>query len=375
MLYVSSKLKDNTYMVTDTDDGVETEVNVSSLPDILKLGIKIHGVDVVKTGNTQQLKVRVIDTEKSSALRTKTKVMKGVDITVIDGSILSIRFGRESIKSDCAIRLSDFGKSCEPHMFKTSGYIWDYELDITHKCTFILDDNIDITDSSFAGAFNFDFVRVDVSEVTNTDTVKLIYDCLYSSWFDGSGFYDIIDKNRHRKRLFRNLGIIYSDDFADQYKAEPKYSKELYKYFESAFNWFLDQPIGGIELLLSQREVGLSSVIDAFADEIYVSRNFWRRHPTDYEQVRNKVLAIKSPHALTVACYLTPAQHILTPKGVGGGGLMYRFMVYRELLMFIYHYQIPNDLKQKFVKWCDKYYNTIIDYHDQAHKLYEETHQ
>ena len=160
------------YGVVDTDDDVETLVDIQQLSDaVFQYGLEIKGVKV-KCDDTRRYinEVEISqDPKYLTGKQAKLKSLMGVDLFVYKGDItLVIADGFVSQHNDVVIRLSDYGKRmewCIP-------VGWIHHRDI-NKLILVIDDKIEMVGQTprLGGLY----VRYDIREVTNDALIERIY--------------------------------------------------------------------------------------------------------------------------------------------------------------------------------------------------------
>ena len=186
MLFISRYFGRDAYGVVDTDDGVEEIVPYSTLQDACTAyDLDIKGASYSGTKFENYLYRFVNDIcpyqpiETVTTLQTKIKMLRHVEVLTYKDMITSICWKPYELSEPVSIRLSDFGHVC------TDFFLENNLNSRTHTVTLVIDDSVIMSEYSLllkrektrTGIGDFGVV-VDVREVTNLETLKLVYSSL-----------------------------------------------------------------------------------------------------------------------------------------------------------------------------------------------------
>lgn len=182
MLYISRYNNENSYCITDTDDGVETTVSRAYLERIVnRYDLHIEGVTLKELGVPKGKNryfvsdVQVVQLDEfMTRQQSKLKVLNGVDLTINNDDIVALKWTVHRVKPGTQVRLSTFGKSCGKCLLRDCPTYSSWLLPIV---TLVLDDSIKIDKRTFQG-FHAHGVAIDVQEISSEKTLSCIYGCV-----------------------------------------------------------------------------------------------------------------------------------------------------------------------------------------------------
>lgn len=199
MLYISRYNNENSYCITDTDDGEETTVSRAYLEKIVnRYDLHIEGVTVQELNPPKGRNryfvsdVQVVQLDEfMTRQQSKLKVLNGVDLTINGDDIVAMKWETDRVTPGTQVRLSTFGKVCGKCLLRDCPTYSTWLLPIV---TVVLDDSIKIDKRTFQG-FHAHGVAIDVSEVSSEKTLMCVYGCV-SNVADIVGHLDqfIIDR-------------------------------------------------------------------------------------------------------------------------------------------------------------------------------------
>lgn len=200
MLFVSRYYRYSSYGVVDTDDGVEEIVSVDTIKQaVFQYGLDIKGV--TSTPGSKRVRAHLLNILAYqrecdlSAAQVKLLTLSGVELTTYCGLITSLRWRNYKGREPLQIRLSDYGTEVADRIFYGN-------LDTQpHSITLILDDKLKLNQFSFDcnGLLNHHRVlgryglgvKLDIREVTDSNTVEMFYEQLFGDPFDWDNFDDM----------------------------------------------------------------------------------------------------------------------------------------------------------------------------------------
>lgn len=332
MLYVSRILDKGKYGITDTTDGIETVVSFADIQKCVRLGLEIKGVEALVDrdfGVYTILGIYVcLDTVDSEAQRTKSIILKGIDVQTINGGIRSVMWTKPSLKSDTTIRLSDFGRYCE-------GAILSSIPRDGNVVTVILDDKIRINKSNFQKVFYKTRVKFDLRDVTKFQTAA----CIYSEYIHNcsSSLPDMLDRiidNQHRHNVWSGVWITFFGG-VKTWTDETPVDYEVAKIFRREFH-----QIAEMELMLRSR-LADSNDLWKYIHRIEEDSVFWRSNCSDYM----KVLEKDAYESLLIGRQYFELNHNLG-----------------RMIQFLKNFKPDDALKSDYVLLCNRINNFLLDY-------------
>lgn len=174
MLYLSRVVGDHKFAIVDTDDKTEEIVTRKKLHRIVEeLGMDIEGIEtyVTDSGERKIFRMRPCQLDKYySRKQLKTKVLRGVDITVYRDEITHIKVDTANIRRGDRIDLSEFGS-------KLANVVWIDQSYYDKKkfVVFVLKDGMNIAGMS-ENVGGSSCIRWDISQVTDDAEAALIYE-------------------------------------------------------------------------------------------------------------------------------------------------------------------------------------------------------
>lgn len=210
MLYISRRVfhaNELCYVVVDTDDGVETVVNVDRLEYATRCGLIINGIPVKwETGDD------ITPYQYSGFIKpiqVKMRTLRKVSVTLCGSSITDISwlYSVDPIR----VRLSDFGDSCTDFVIYGSvipknpvTLVLDDKLKSITSRSFRIDTGTSINDTiihaiSHNGGWKRIGVRFDVSELTKEELVDTFYEQLF--WYNKA--LEVVTDSEERKLAMR----------------------------------------------------------------------------------------------------------------------------------------------------------------------------
>lgn len=209
MLYISRFIGTHRYGVVDTEDGVETSVSQYELEEyVMGLGIKIAGVGLgerTRHGRRERYieRVRVYqNTDHITREQAKLGLLRGVELKLNDSQIVSLSWDAGKIECNQKLRLSDFGTSCSDSILRDAPL-----LSTSHQLILVLDDNIKLSKSTFAGAYTH-AAAIDVREVTQFSAVSMVYECYLKKPNIIGSLESFILDNKPRQDYFRGVIVL-----------------------------------------------------------------------------------------------------------------------------------------------------------------------
>lgn len=224
MLFISRRIADKSYGLVSTSDNSEIEITQKQLVELVcDKGKSVAGVEVSCWYDADGVKAIVSGIsvyqppETLSVMQVKTSLLLHVDITVWNSRISGIVVHGDKIELPVVIRLSAFGTCCGDRLL-ISSEAWG-----CHKVTFIVDDDIQISELAFCTNYGADVgvdnigIKFDLREANHEETVRNVYMALVDGVCDGARFYgdpfkSVIDRPERveeYKRLFaRELGFV-----------------------------------------------------------------------------------------------------------------------------------------------------------------------
>lgn len=174
MLYLSRVVGENKFAIVDTDDKTEEIVTRKKLHRIVEdLGIDIEGVETYVTDDGQRRVFRLCPCQLDkyfSRKQLKTRMLRGVDITVYRDEITHIKIDTANIRCGDRIDLSEFGSKLAHTVWFDQSYY-----DKKKFVVLVLKNGMNlsgITDSVGGSSC----IRWDISQVTDDNEAALIYE-------------------------------------------------------------------------------------------------------------------------------------------------------------------------------------------------------
>lgn len=211
MLFISRYIGKNNYGVVDSETGVEQTYSFSDIEHrCLNSSFDIKGVTVGYQQVSKDLGFMCVEEirpyqpiDTMTVLQTKLGIMQHVCVTVYNGSITSVRWDSDRIKSPVSVRLSDFGVSC------ADCFLYGNKDIGRHKVTLVLDSGVCFCQSSFLLKHNaFEVgpggigVVFDVHELSDA-AARVVYDALY--YIHGRNVVGAIADSPERSNLMQYM--------------------------------------------------------------------------------------------------------------------------------------------------------------------------
>lgn len=188
MLYISRKINDTLFVVTDTDDSVSTKVSADKIKEFVSLGVDIKGATKY-----------VVDVYNENAAIAKLNVLVGIQLKVSNG-VLSQSECTDRFNSNFTLRLSDY---CDKILI--SGL--DFKPKKGSKLTIKLDDKIkDISFNAFHSYNLRSNLIFDITEFSNETYIEKLYNESILYLCDSVDI--IIDNNIWRKRKWFCIALM-----------------------------------------------------------------------------------------------------------------------------------------------------------------------
>lgn len=183
MLFISRRIGRGLFGVVDTDDGVEEVWSWVDIVDFVRKDkLNIEGVISTYVGLDE--KVSYVEPYQDPLTRTpaqlKLELLSNVTLKTYGEMITSIVVNDVSNRRSITIKLSDYGSACADCMLFGNRKLMD---DV--PTMLILDDSVSISKHTFdlrnrsisaVGIHSDVGVRLDLTAVTNEDTVMIAYD-------------------------------------------------------------------------------------------------------------------------------------------------------------------------------------------------------
>ena len=166
MLYISSQLGRDKWLVMDTDDGVEEPVTYNDLMDCVRRGLDIKGV--IKHTSTTSSWYTIHVYSEATRQGAKLSTLYGLKIEERDGVLKSFSI-QEGSTRNCAIRLSDYFTEIDSYAFKGC-----YSKEGV-RVVVILDDNIVINSKAFLNFSTMSTILFDVSDISDNKLAMKLY--------------------------------------------------------------------------------------------------------------------------------------------------------------------------------------------------------
>lgn len=219
MLFISRYVmvgNERHYGVVDTDDDTEQIVSLSDLHDCRHYGIDIKGARYIIHNDSGTIRyelshLRVYNSHTTvNKQMAKLKTLAGVDIVLYRHMITQITWDIGKFTRDIVIRLSDFGTFCADWIFYGLATVIP---DPKYTITFILDDNVEFSTSSFMMIPHVEYeeyvmagVRFDVRELSD-ENAKTFYTCMLREIND----FSVAKLNKDRKKPLERLSSLVTD--------------------------------------------------------------------------------------------------------------------------------------------------------------------
>lgn len=232
MLYLSKRVGNDKFGITDTDDNTETVVCYRDLVKTVRLGIEIQGVETEWRNfrGEQMLCIKRTTVQQNEAYLTtkqvKTKALKGVDVIVSGDEITSINWDDRIVKAGTRIRLSDYGSKC------ADSILFIPFQEHTSRIIIVLDDKVRIKKNTFHDACRTK-AQIDLSEVTNQRHVKFVYD----EWIENGRVIPVdefVIDDPVRMEKHEAIGVVCTGEnfYKKKFSAEASAGVELMFYGE-----------------------------------------------------------------------------------------------------------------------------------------------
>lgn len=210
MLYVSRCVDGWSVGVVDTDDGVETVMNIPELVESLyDTDIKIAGIEQVvyanSACNTKVFPYQLPECETSRQM--KLRVLTGVRTVIYNGVLVGISMEGSKLSKPLKLRLSDLAHECGEAILD-----WAIKDDYDGSLlTLIVDDKLKFGPESFYTPVdglgfhqNVTGIILDLQECTADD------DLIFETYMDidvllGDAEKHIVDNKKRKKRMLQML--------------------------------------------------------------------------------------------------------------------------------------------------------------------------